>query len=611
MRLVTFLLLCCSLFGGTPKEDVKTFTQTLSDEQRTLLDRFLRTLVKSFSGYVLYGDKPMCIETCPLWQDSDVWDGISEQESIYRKGMELWQDLKISLTDKEYFFTIFDVDYGCRHLVCIHREAFLQAVNENLSLFQYVLGPTLTAESLLQELIEAKDQFYNVLKADNVLLGILLGYGKQNALLVARKEYLSDAFAIDRKEDFPFLAKALRMHNHRLPKAQQKRPSLGFASLAEESIALKKRTSISRRLKPFDTYKIPHFGCESNSEESKKLLMTYEQNRTKLIQSLEKDDFLEKTLLKLFTTTSQTLAIPVIPKQQPLCLPKNKEELVSKLVQIIHQGIKAKKNFQEDLVRAFFEGVTASENNEQPLEATQEVERSVEPYLMEKILQRSENLTEADTYFDELSSRQDVISLIPRRIYYKIVQSGNGASVPLKVNHISFHYSFSIIENNERVVLDTGTVKEENIEHFIPGIVHALIGMKCGEEREFFIHPEYGYGETSYLPPNVTIIAKIQVINFEEGDREVVFLSPHHLERVDRAKILADYEKSCREQFYANGVHFWDFLKKGGDLIDFQTFQQYYKQESQSPDLFENEAQKEAFLSDLFLFVSLKSGFPV
>lgn len=72
-----------------------------------------------------------------------------------------------------------------------------------MSLFGYVLGPTLTADGLLHELINSKDEFYKVLKNDNKDK-IFTGYGTQNALLVARNEFISDAFGTDRAEDFSF-----------------------------------------------------------------------------------------------------------------------------------------------------------------------------------------------------------------------------------------------------------------------------------------------------------------------------------------------------------------------------------------------------------------------
>lgn len=204
--IVGILLLFSTVSWGSPKGEVSTFIQSLSKEQTLLLESFLRTLCKEFSGYVLCGDKPMCIEGYLLTDESGALSGVDEKALILMKGSELWQSLQVSPDNKEYFFLIFDSkEYGYRHLICINRRAFLRVVNENLSLFRYVLGPTLTAENLLKELIEAKDQFYKVLKNDNVLLGILLGYGKQNALLVSRKELISDAFASDRNEEFPFL----------------------------------------------------------------------------------------------------------------------------------------------------------------------------------------------------------------------------------------------------------------------------------------------------------------------------------------------------------------------------------------------------------------------
>lgn len=205
------LILACLLFLSTPvawsQEEIKTFTKNLCQEDRVLLDKFLRVMVESINGFVIYGDKPIGLKPClntiaylPYGHDRIL---------AFTKGKDLWQSLNISPYDKEYLFVIFDCSGYC-NFAAINRRAFIKVVNENISLFRYVLGPALTAEKLLQELIDAKDDFYNVLKNDNVLLGILLGYGTQNALMGSRLELICCDNIHDQVEEFPFLSYQVR-----------------------------------------------------------------------------------------------------------------------------------------------------------------------------------------------------------------------------------------------------------------------------------------------------------------------------------------------------------------------------------------------------------------
>lgn len=582
-----FLFLSTSLWGGV-KEDVRAFVESLSQEQKTILKGFFRILVKdSFSGYVLFGDKPMCIEACPLTTESGALCGIDEKIPFLIKGFELWQAFNISQYEKDYCFIIFDVEeYGYRHLVCINRKVFIKVVNENLSLFRYVLGPTLTAEGLLKELIGTKEQFYQILKHDNVLLGILLGYGTQNALLISRKESISDAFTSDHHENFPFLPKAV---------AQSKKPSIGFGSIANEYKAIKTLTASSRKLKSFDSYKIPCFGCEPNSSESKALLAMYEMNRSNIIKAVESEDFLERTLLKLLVTSSGQLEIPNVSEIQLPSLPNNRNEIADKLAGIIHQEMKEEKHFRENFAQSFIQGVRDSERGVHDIESPQEIGRKKwEIYLTEKDLEQAENLEKTVVFFHRLSNEKGISCLVPNKVYFKILQSGKGSLATLRMKDVTLHYSFCVFEEKETA----GTVKSESIEQFIPGVAQALIGMKRGEIRELYIHPEYGYGTDSYLPPNLPIIAKIELVDFEEGNHEAILSAPHKIEVKNYKEISAKYEKLQNDQIYTNGINFWEFIKKRKGLIDFATFEKYFNKKHQDMPFF-NKAMQNKFLSDL------------
>lgn len=600
IKLVVLLLLLGSpaWSQGKDNQDVRALITALSPEQNVLLTSFFRTLIQnSFSGYVLYGDKPICIEAHPLLNESGALSGVNPQTPILIKGMELWQKLEVSANNKNYILLIFDPEESeCRHLVCINRKAFLQTVNENLPLFRYVLGPTLTAESLLEALLESKNRFYEVLKNDNVLLGILLGYGKQNALYVSRKEQISYSFSSERKEDFPYISKKTRHFWQTFPKAQQLRPSLGFVSLTEERDTLKKKVTVSRNLKPFDSFAIPYFGCDPNSEESKTLLSLYEKNRLEISKIVKEDEFLDKTLTRLLTTTTNTIEIPSIPSSRPLNLPEHKSEIIHKLTTLIHQEMRNEKYFQESFKKAFFEGITAREKGKKPIALP---EQAWELYQIEKELEQSENLEKSNAYFSLLVSRKDLTPLIPNKVYFKLLKQGQGTPLSSKIKNASFHFSFHLPDENTS---EMGTVQKEKVEYLIPGIARALVGMKRGEERELHIHPEYGYGNDSYFSPNATLIAQVQLIDFEEGETEAFFASPLTLEKKNHKELLKKYEKLKSDEFYANGMNFWDCLKKRKDFIDFKTFKHFFLDEAQNPAFISNEESRK-FLTDLHWFI--------
>ncbi|MBU6446524.1 MAG: hypothetical protein KGQ49_03910, partial [Verrucomicrobia bacterium] len=113
--------------------------------------------MNSSAGYVLYGDAPMSIDTCEA--PSIRFFSSPKPETIFlMKGKELWADLQLPVDDKEYILTTHQ-DKGKCHFICINRKAFLHTVQENLSLFQYALGPTVTPESFLQSISSSPHWF--------------------------------------------------------------------------------------------------------------------------------------------------------------------------------------------------------------------------------------------------------------------------------------------------------------------------------------------------------------------------------------------------------------------------------------------------------------------
>lgn len=573
-----------AVWGTDLKE---SFLQSLSNNQKVLLNDFLLSLTQSPSGYVLYGDKPMSIEIYDL-SSLRILSGMNQKTALMLKGKELWEDLNLNLDNKEYLLTSFEKDSKC-HIVCINRKAFLQAVNDNLPLFRYVLGPTLKPEKLLQELVSCKDQFYQVLNHNPVLLGILLGHGTQNAILSSRYKCLSHE--TDRYDEFPYVSKVLNKSWVSFPEKYMKQPSLGYRSIVEEELSLEKMMARSNQLKSFESFEIPAFDCKSDTKETSDLLTSYEEVRKRILKASSNKNFLSEALARLFLNSTQTLEIPHIPQQKNLCLPASKEETITKLVGIIHRTIG---NDSKKFLNAFMQGVAAREKG-QKMPVPSEWKRSKDVTQIERDLECCKNLGKADAYFERLATREDLIALVPNKIYYKTLKEGTENLTSANVKKVSFQYSMQILGDKQSK--DWGVIKKENPSSFIPGIAMALVGMAEGEERIVYIHPEYAYGESSFFAPNIAIVAQVRLLNFENGDHELQILPPHQLEKRDYQDLVTRFEVLRAEEFFDEGVEFWDSMKKSGDFIDFGIFQKIYH--SNNDTSFQNPHQEQQFVSDL------------
>ncbi len=592
----SFLILCVFVFssvaGAATNEIKENLLPNLSTTQKNLLNNFLLKLIESPSGYVIYGDRPMNVEVYDI-STKRILSGVNSTTTAIIKGKELWDDFNLSLDNKEYILTSFEKDSKC-HMVCINRKAFLQSVKENLPLFQYVLGPTLTPEKLLSELIASKSQFYSVLNNDSVLLGILFGQGTQNAILSTRVDYLTNGS--NRNEEFPYVSKLLSKTCSALPRKYNLTPSLGFRSLMDEERTLEKMVAQSGKVKSFDVCKIPNFTCSVDSRETKDLLAHLEDTRKKILKATGSKNFLPEVLQKLFCNVSQTLEIPRIPQQKNLTLPLNKEETVAKLVGVIQKTIGDKK-----LLGAFLQGVQAREKGQQ-MPVPSEWKRSKGIVQLERELEACKNLERADTYFKHLSSRDDLYALIPNGIYYKILKNGTENVTSTKLKNVSFQYAMQILGDKQSK--DWGVIKNENVNSLIPGIAFGLIGMAEGEERIIYVHPQYAYGEETLFPPNIAIVAQVRMLNFEEGDQEMQVLPPHQLVKRDHRDLLTRFEVLRGEEYFDEGVEFWDSIKKSGSYIDFQVFHKLFNTTSDS-GMFQNSNQEQQFLSDLEYYLLL------
>jgi len=575
-------------------DSVKDFSQQLSKGQKSLLNEFLLTVAESTAGYVLYGEKPMSIETYEI-SSLNLLANPNPQIVTLLKGKELWEDLNLS-NDKEYLLSVFVKDSKC-HAICINRKAFIQNVKENITLFRYVLGPALTPESLLSELLASKSQFYDVLDNNQVLLEILKGHGKQNALVHVRLAMISDPQTLGTFDEFPLISKKLARSWAGSPEKYQNKPSFGFSAIASEEIALKNLTVDSGKLKPYDGFEIPRFNCEPDSEETKSLLSNYEQNRAKIIKATGSKNFLEETLRKFFAENSQVVAIPSVPKERKLLLPTSKDETAQKIVQIVQNKIAMEPTGAKKFQTAFMQGVAAREKGKQmPVQ----IKRLNDTQSIQKDLIACKNLEQANAYFGKLSERDQFVTVVPNEVLYKVVKAGKGNAVSSKTKQVSFQYSFQILGNQN--VKDYGIVKQERMDALIPGVACALVGMQQGEERVVYIHPKYAYGEETFFTPNISIVAQIRLLDFEEGDREVSILPPHQLEVREYKDLLARFEVLRGEEYFDQGVELWDSIKKCGDYLDFQTFQKAFTSHSEAQVLL-NSIQEDQFAVDLVYYL--------
>ncbi|MFY7843140.1 MAG: FKBP-type peptidyl-prolyl cis-trans isomerase [Rhabdochlamydiaceae bacterium] len=153
-------------------------------------------------------------------------------------------------------------------------------------------------------------------------------------------------------------------------------------------------------------------------------------------------------------------------------------------------------------IKNFSEGHPAPMNES---ECVQAISVAQETALKEKSLL---NLKNAENFLKENQSKSDIHSIANNKIQFFIEKEGAGPSISDHSNPVLNYKGFYL---DGRLF---GDGKEESIclDQTIPGLKQGLIGMKEGEKRKIYIHPDLAYGENDFFIPNSLLTFEVECI---------------------------------------------------------------------------------------------------
>jgi FKBP-type peptidyl-prolyl cis-trans isomerase len=528
--MIKILLNILFIFGLYFPLEAFTKDVSLSYQDKASLETFFRSiLVNSEAGYVLLGEKPVCIE------------GIISDESFaflvgtkyHQFSVELAEGLKVlkalDISDKKVIIHEYNsLEYGYRHVLFINKDAFEKVVRENLSLFQYVLGPYITPSLLLKELTNSETTFSTVLKNDKVLIGILLGYGTQNALFHAKLEDSQD-----------------------------------IASLTEKLIPSK--DLIPRQYPP-----LPLFGCLKEDKETTALLASYDHTHQEIRQLLESEDFLsdalnifEKVFLEI-TTPSHKKKVnnkhfsplssgalmkyidPMSPDfksgfvagiqdkkthaKEPLSIDKiaklyaqnTKLEEEKKEKQELHYQIGYQEGVRVGDYYLHFKDTPVIEDILQKLKENTTPENH--PFLLsDEIIalhwnvyqkKRSQKLNDAEQFLNEMHKKQKVHNLKSGKLYRHIKEEGHGESIAC-LDKITLSYTISDLHEKILYQEDPREYPISEIKRMIPGLKIPFLEAKKGEKGILYIHPHLAFPYSCTELGDQLLIVNYEILSTE------------------------------------------------------------------------------------------------
>lgn len=117
------------------------------------------------------------------------------------------------------------------------------------------------------------------------------------------------------------------------------------------------------------------------------------------------------------------------------------------------------------------------------------------------------NLEEAAAFLQKNKERKEIVSIENGKLQYEIVKKGEGQTVQ--------SYNAPLVRYKGRYLNGPSIPAAEelvDLDEAILGFSKALIGMKEGESRTVYIHPDLGYGKHGVTNPNALLIFEVEVI---------------------------------------------------------------------------------------------------
>lgn len=132
-----------------------------------------------------------------------------------------------------------------------------------------------------------------------------------------------------------------------------------------------------------------------------------------------------------------------------------------------------------------------------------------------------DNLAEANKFLTDNLKTNKIVELEPGKLQYVIIQEGTGPVVTEK-SQPQITYKGTYADGNEfSSSEEAGGPITIPLDQTIPGFSKGLLGMKEGETRKIFVHPDLGYGTSGQLPPNKLLIFEVHVVKADNpGDKK-------------------------------------------------------------------------------------------
>lgn len=193
IRIFFLWVLSLLTFYNLSAEDIRVSKFKISDNDKIFLEAFFRTLIhlENFS-YVLLNEKPIGFTSITL--KPDIHPKFLEHGcfSNIKISFILINGLKVWTKYQKYFENIiFFKSKDEKRLYFINKKVLLKIIKDNFFCLQQEINENVSANYILSIICDPEKEEKLLWQSDQIL-GILLGYGSQNALAYEYEKYLEE-----------------------------------------------------------------------------------------------------------------------------------------------------------------------------------------------------------------------------------------------------------------------------------------------------------------------------------------------------------------------------------------------------------------------------------
>lgn len=124
-------------------------------------------------------------------------------------------------------------------------------------------------------------------------------------------------------------------------------------------------------------------------------------------------------------------------------------------------------------------------------------------------IEAEENLVQANKFLESNAAKKDVVALESGKLQYQILKEGSGSAVE-SYNSPILRYKARYL--NGKVFGESGSEEMISLDEAIAGLGKGIVGMREGEVRTLYIHPDLGYGRSGLAAPNSLLIFEVELL---------------------------------------------------------------------------------------------------